>query len=291
VLHLQQHFNYRVRIIFLSIICQFFVSAFAQAQPPVSVMPAEKQRVQTPPGIWPMQNWLHEKASEAQVGKPFRPPSDNWKLYLALGVLLVFGVCRRVFEKYYTDMTGLVFRSTLKGRQIKEQMQNTPLPSMVFNLFFAVTAGLFIFLLLWRQNRLPAISPVALALLCMAAVLAVYAGKYLGLKFFGWIFNSAETTNTYIFVVFYINKIIGILLVPVVVLLLLSGGQLADIVMVVSLLGVGVLFLYRYLLAYSPAARAIQIPAFHFFLYICSVEIVPLLLIYKVLFQLADNKL
>jgi hypothetical protein len=283
----------RVKQILFFLLLQIFAGAAVQAQAPVQPQPSPVQRLQPPAGtqVWPIVSWVSSDAPESRMGKPFQRAGTPWKVYSAIGLLLIFGICRRVFDKYYSDMTGLMFRSTLKGRQIREQMQNAPLPALVFNLFFAVSGGLFLFLLLGYYRQQPLTNPWLAAALCMALVLLVYLVKYLALKFFGWLFNSVEVTNTYIFVVFYMNKIVGILLVPVVVLLMLSAGQMTDIVVVTGLCGVAALLLYRYILAYGPAAKTIQIPPFHFFLYICSVEIAPVLLIYKVLFQLADNKL
>jgi hypothetical protein len=44
--------------------------------------------------------------------------------------------------------------------------------------------------------------------------LLVYLVKYLFLLFTGWVFNSQEATGSYVFVVFLVNKVMGVLLIP-----------------------------------------------------------------------------
>ena len=48
------------------------------------------------------------------------------------------------FAKYFNDLFRVFFRTTLKQRQIKEQLMQTPLPSLMFNVFFVASAGLYI---------------------------------------------------------------------------------------------------------------------------------------------------
>ena len=50
----------------------------------------------------------------------------------------------------------------------------------------------------------------------------IYLVKYCALKFTGWVTGLKEITNTYVFVIFLINKIIGIFLVPFIVILAFS---------------------------------------------------------------------
>jgi hypothetical protein len=43
------------------------------------------------------------------------------------------------------------------------------------------------------------------------------------------------------------------------------------------------LFIYRFIISYTPIRNEIKLNRFHFFIYLCAFEIAPLLLIYKVL--------
>ena len=117
-----------------------------------------------------------------------------------------------------------------------------------------------------------------------AILLAIlYGVKFLFLRFSGWIFNVKEATSTYIFIVYLINKISGIILVPFVIIIAFADQAVISVAVTTSLLILGLLFSYRYLISYAPVRKEIKVSAIHFFFYLCAFEIIPLLLIYKVL--------
>jgi hypothetical protein len=127
--------------------------------------------------------------------------------------------------------------------------------------------------------------PFWMLVLYSAAVLTViYVGKFLVLKFFGWVFQLSEAADTYIFVVFSTNKVLGIVLLPFTILLAFTTGSLNAAAATLSLILIACLFLYRYFLAFVSVSRSMPLTLFHFLLYLVAIEIVPLLLINKLLF-------
>ena len=122
-----------------------------------------------------------------------------------------------------------------------------------------------------------------LSLYCLVALAVIYVIKFLSLKFFGWLFNISSTTDGYIFIVFMINKIVGIYLLPFIVMLAFTEGDLYQVAFALSYTGIFALLAYRFILSYGLARSQIQVNLFHFFLYLCAFEIIPLLLIYEAL--------
>ncbi len=117
-----------------------------------------------------------------------------------------------------------------------------------------------------------------------AAVLAmIYLFKYLILKIVGWIFNIGRAVETYLFVVFMTNKIIGIFLLPFLVLISFSGPLITQIAVTISIIMICLFYIYRFIASFGTLRKEIKISGLHFFLYLCAFEIAPLLLIYKVL--------
>jgi len=159
----------------------------------------------------------------------------------------------------------------------------TPLPSLLLNTFFAFSAGLYIDLLLQHFGMMPIDNFWLLFFYCSLGLLIIYAVKFVGLKVTGWLFNIQSAANAYIFVVYIINKVIGIFLLPFLVLLSFLRGDSFKVVMIISICGIGVLIIYRFLLTYTSVRNQVRFNPFHFFLYLCAFEIAPLLLIYKAL--------
>lgn len=196
-------------------------------------------------------------------------------------LLLLFAIFRRAFPKYFTDLFRLFFRTTLKQRQIKEQLVQTPLPSLLLNCFFVISGGLYITFLLGHYKVEPVHNFWLLFLYCMAGLSAAYLIKFIGLKVSGWLFNMAEAADSYIFIVFIINKMIGILLLPFLVLLAFALGDVYKVALTLSFCLVAGLLAYRVILTYGAIHNQVKVNPFHFFLYFLAFEIAPLLLVYK----------
>jgi hypothetical protein len=237
--------------------------------------------------------WQKNLASNADfnfTGKPVvesfeihHPNSKDSLFYLIVGILLYFALIRVLFEKYFNNLMTLFFRVSLRQQQIREQVLQTPLPSLLLNILFIVSAGLYACFLLHYSRIGEGVSFWVLYLYCMALLSVIYLVKFVVLKFIGWVFSISRATDIYIFVVFLVNKMMGIFLLPFLILITFSGAQTREIFITISLAMVFVLWTYRALAAYRPVRNEIKLTPFYFFLYLCAFEIAPLILIYKVL--------
>lgn len=210
----------------------------------------------------------------------------EWLFYYLIFLLILFGLLRRTFAKYFYDLFRVFFKTTLKQRQTQEQLLQSPLPSVFMNGFFVLSAGLYAnFLLLHFQLSIDENFWLQY-LYCAVALASIYMVKYIGLKITGWLFNLSNATDSYIFIVFIINKMVGIFLLPFLLLLAFAGEPLYGGAMVLSWLGVGLLLIYRFILTYRALRKEVKLNSFHFVLYVLAFEIIPLLLIYKLLMHI-----
>lgn len=235
---------------------------------------------------------LYNRQPYFQFTKPIRRLASerSWQgkepfFYATVALLIFFALVRNGFQRYTQDLFGLFFRTSLKQRQIKEHLMQAPLPSLLLNILFFMSGGLFINLLLQYWGLGQAFNFWLLMLYCIAGLAAVYIIKFISLKISGWLFKLSFATDIYTFIVFTTNKIIGIALLPFIILISFTSGTLLQTAVIFSLVVVGGLFLYRYFLSYVSLNRQVKINFFHFLLYLLAFEIVPVLLINKVLLQ------
>ncbi len=212
----------------------------------------------------------------------------EWKgkealFYTILLLLFLFALAKNTFPRYLDDIFRIFFRTSMKQRQIREQMMNTPLASLLFNLIFLLAGSLFINLLFRNYNLGTQFNYWLLLLYGLVGLAIIYSAKFITLKIFGWLLNISEATDIYIFIVFTANKVVGILLLPFIVGLAFTNGMLYTLLLTLSLIMVGSLFLYRFYLSFVSVNKLIQINFFHFLIYLCAFEIAPLLLINKLL--------
>jgi hypothetical protein len=201
--------------------------------------------------------------------------------YLFVFLFIVFALLRMAFPKYFSDLFRLFFRTTLNQSQVREQLIQTPLPSLILNGFFVVSAGLYISFLLQHYSVIKPGEFWKMFLLATIGLSAAYFVKYIGLKISGWLFQVNSVADAYIFVVFIINKMLGILLLPFLVILAFAVGDVYKVGLTLSLCLLGGMLLYRLVLSFGAIRNQVRVNIFHFFLYICAFEIAPLLLVYK----------
>ena len=203
--------------------------------------------------------------------------------YALVLIFLIFAILRRAFPKYFSDLFRLFFKTTLKQRQIREQLMQTPLPSLLLNGFFVASGAFYAAFLLQHYSINPVGSFWLMLLYCGMGLSLAYFVKFAGLKICGWLFNMEEAADSYIFIVFIVNKMIGILLLPFLLVLAFSVGNVYVAGLTLSWCLVGGLFVYRFILTYAAVRNQVKVNLFHFFLYLCAFEIAPLLLVYKAL--------
>lgn len=204
--------------------------------------------------------------------------------YSMIGLLLFFALIKNGFGRYIQDLFSSYFRTTVKQKQIKEQLLQNPLPSMLLNLFFTLSIGMFLALLFQYFKLGLEFNFWLLYLYCVVGLVCVYALKFVSLKLLGWIFQVSTTIDSYIFIVFTTNKIIGILLLPFLVVLAFTKGVVNEAAMSLSIMVVFGLIAYRFFLSFISIRGQIRLSFLHFLIYLFAFEIIPLLLINKLLF-------
>lgn len=203
--------------------------------------------------------------------------------YFITGLVLFLALMRVFFYKYVSTMFTLFFRATLRQQQLREQLLQAPLPALLMNIFFVISVATYITFLAQHYGLDITESFWTTLLYAVILVAGVYLVKFLFLNIVGWIFGISNVADTYIFIVFLINKMIGIFLLPFIALLAFPTPILLPVVLTMSYILIGGMLFYRFIISYRPVRSEIKLNRLHFFLYLCAFEIAPLLLIYKVL--------
>lgn len=209
--------------------------------------------------------------------------------YLIIGLFFYYGLIRVIFPKYMNDLFTLFFRATLRQQQLREQLLQNPFPSLLLNILFLLSGSLYSALLARYYNILPQVDFWVLGFYCLLILAAVYVGKFLVLKTIGWILRISKATDSYLFVVFMANKMAGIFLLPVLLMLAFPFPPIVSSVIALSLFVLALLLGYRFFVSYRLVRNEIKLNLFHFFLYLCAFEIAPLLLVYKALLTFVET--
>ena len=204
--------------------------------------------------------------------------------YLLVGILLIYGFVNNMYPQYFQKLFSQFSQSSMRMMQNREQLLNNNFASLLLNLCFVLSFSLMASLLIYNRHLLPISFWLVYLYICLFFT-SLYLGKYICLEIAGAIFSTKELVKTYVFVVFMINKVLGILLLPFILILAFAK----PIYFPAAIIGAGglsvLLFLYRYLFSLTSVRNKLHISSFHFFLYLCAFEILPLMILYKLVVQ------
>lgn len=208
--------------------------------------------------------------------------SGDGVFFVLVGMTLLLGITRVIFPQQFSQL--FQFMTRLYGYK-KSAINNSGaakiVSSLLLNLLFIITAS---WCIVWagikgfsleKQGQYWAYAAIALAV--------VYLVKHSVVTFSGWIFDAKKEASAYNYVVFSINKIVGVLLVPIIILMTYCIPQLLPVTRFVLIIFAFLLLIYRYIASFILIQENSEANVFHFFLYLCAVEIMPVLLVYKLL--------
>ncbi len=229
--------------------------------------------------------YLPFSKSEFFQFSPERTPINKDAIFYILVVLVfLLAVIRLAFTKYFKNLFLLILQTSVRQKQTREQLLQNSLASILLNILFFISGGIYIALFI-EHKAWVALPFYQLILYSSFLLFIIYTGKYLFLLFSGWVFHVSDATSSYAFIIFLVNKVLGIILIPFILVLTYSPTPLVQVAFTISAGATLLLFLYRYLISFGIIRLNLKVSALHFFLYLCAVEILPLLLIYKLLLK------
>ncbi len=201
--------------------------------------------------------------------------------YLFISVLILLGLTRFFYPRYFTTLFKVFFNTSLKQSQLTDQLNQASIPALLFNLLFFVSSSLFLAILVKITNTASLFSVIKLASTFGGALVLCYIIKYLSLKLTGWVWQHQAEANEYLFIVFLVNKVMGIFLIPVSILLFYGNQNISQYVLFGSFMVIILLFLVRFFRSYTILQSKLKVSSFHFILYILCIEVLPIAVIYK----------
>lgn len=229
---------------------------------------------------------INSQHTISMVETPHEFKNKNIEFLLALSLVGFVGVFRQRNSMYFRNLWRAFGSASLSKRQLKEQLEQDKLARILLDLFFCISGAIYIYVVLnyftkhhWIDLQ---IKPIFILFLFLFLII-VYSGRYLFLKLAGWLFEIPDVMEGFSFQIFMMNKIMGLLLIPFSIILAFGHGPWVQISLLLSFVLIAFLFLYRYLRSRTVFGYFLKISRVHFFMYLCSSEILPWLIFIKVI--------
>jgi len=205
-------------------------------------------------------------------------------LFYILALVIVFIiVTRQIFTTYIDKMYKSFFNVNLAKQFFNDFSHNNPLLNILLHLNIILIFSTFAYLSMRFFNKLNTIDNQSLMLIVFGATAVYIAIRRLLLGASAIVLPVSENIRFYIFNLKILNNVLVVALLPFLILLAFANDMLAYLAYYAILLIIFVFTLYLIRRASIIGKDFITFHKFHFFLYLCTFEIVPLLILYKLI--------
>jgi hypothetical protein len=205
--------------------------------------------------------------------------ATNW-------ITIVFLVCLFIFawiQSTYSKRLSQIFRAVAQPHHVNQLERDGNIfkerIALGLGLNYYLVMSIFIFQILSVFGSIPAgFNNLVMAGIIFTGLFLYQLLKSLVIHGSGMIFNTREYAREYHLIILIFNYIIGIILLPVVVVSFYWNNPAF---LITGIVISSLLIIYRIIRGFLTGQENKSYNLFYLFLYLCTLEILPLLLIYK----------
>ena len=219
-----------------------------------------------------------------QFKRPESYASTPWFLASVFMCLILFTWLQYFFQKHIIKMFVAIFSNTQSSRLFTDKNILLERVFTFLNIIYIFTAGLFVFQLLKHYNlQIFELNDLKLFILSTTVILALFIIRFILNWLVGQLFNWKAEMKEYNYNVFLSYKVLGLILLPIVILMAYIPDIQKNILIYIALILIGIFYTIRYVRGmYLLGKKGFLL--FYMILYFCTIEILPLLLLYRWLF-------
>lgn len=238
---------------------------------------------------WSLQNQLlanQEETSFVGEGILRENHKADTDFLICLGLIFFLGIFKQVHPFYFRNVFLAFGNASMNSRQLREQLQQSYFPGLLLDFLFFISVGFFLYRLILYFG-IDSFSPqegAIIQILSLAGLIAIiYFIRFVSLKIIGWAFQIKEGMDYYAFNIFLFNRIFGILLIPLSIVVTFGGSMWQQIAFFLAMLLAVLFYFVRFIRSRKALVKFLRFSKFHFILYLCASEILPMLVFIKLI--------
>jgi hypothetical protein len=208
-------------------------------------------------------------------------PGTDWLTIMLFLVFVLLASVSAGFSKYISSLFQSLINYPTAFRMFREKNYSILHGAFRLEVLFYFIFSIFVFQIIVLASTNNSFYNISGFGKTFAVVVVYFLAKKLAYQAFGSIFIDAADTAEFLFNMDNFNRGAGIILFPIVALIAYFPSENPLIAVV---LGVFTTFVFYIMLLKRGVSILLkkQFPIFYLFLYLCTLEILPLLLIYKI---------
>ena len=215
--------------------------------------------------------------TDVGIAKNYRP---IWVLIVVGFLFLILGIIRIIFPVELKIIVDAYYKERLLLQVSKEDSLATSWPYIFLYILFSFSLGLFVVVAVSSFSDKNFLS-FENFLKNSAFVAVLFIAKVLLIRFISFIFSLDKIVREYIAILYLIYFNSMFFLMPFLLALLFVPVSYFKVVTILYVVGVTILFLYRFIRTAFHLFAHFKFSIFYLILYLCSLELAPILILVR----------
>lgn len=204
--------------------------------------------------------------------------------WLMIGVLFFLAIIATLYRSYLQKIFEAGLNENILNSMYREHGGVALVPYMATYLVYILVGGVFISLLIRHFAGASLVySQGWLFLMSSGALLLLLFMKHTVLRFIAIVFPVNKEMGLYSFMIGIFNQIIGLILLPLTMIAAFSSDAISVPTIYLALCILGLCLLFRSFRGLLIGNKFLFGNKFHFFIYLCVVEISPVIVLFKMI--------
>jgi hypothetical protein len=212
-----------------------------------------------------------------------RRTRDQWVIVIITALLVYMGLLNRAMSKDIKNVLMSFYNNRVLSQVSKEENLLNSWAFVGLFILFGFTFGLFIYQFTNYKEIYYRISGIQLFTSFSLLVIILFAVKLVILRFLGFVFNISRLVAEYSSALYLTYFNITFVFLPVTLCFSLLAAAYIPYVLVIALFLVVTIFVWQYLRSSVGIISNFKFHKFYLFIYLCALEICPILILIKAL--------
>ena len=202
---------------------------------------------------------------------------------LLVAMLAALTYLKTAFGKDLDDLVQSVINQNIAQQIFRTQSKEISFSTIVLNLNFIVVMSLYVRFILAKYFHVSTLESFSSILFINFLFTFFYLGKIAVIKVIGVLFEVSDACEEYIFNFTTVCKTLGLALLPALFIFYTAPQNFFNFVFIITILIFVIMVLVFIWRGLSTAYKLLYRSVYHFFIYVCVVEISTIFLLFKLL--------
>ena len=227
---------------------------------------------------------LDEKKIVVNDIEQYNAPRRNATVLVLLIIMLAaLTYLKTAFNKDLEDLLQSVVNRNISQQIFRTQSKEISFSSIVLNFNFTIAISLYARFVLIKYFHVSSLENFSAILIFIFLFTFFYLAKIIVVKFIGEMFDARDVCDEYIFNFTIICKSLGLALLPALFIFYTAPERFFDFIFIATVFISAMLLLIFIWRGLSTGYKLMYTSVYHFFIYVCVVEVSPIFLLFKLL--------